>query len=342
MSRRVPSCIAAVLLLGGLLLGGLGGLSACRSRASAYTVSYLDTFDTVLTVTVGATSHTEASTHTSAIHEIIKALHARFDIHAPHEGVSGLYALNHAEGKSVTIDRDTMDILLMGKDFYMRTEGKLNLCLGSATILWHEARQTGILPDGKALAEALTHIDPAALVLNETDMTATLTDPATKVDVGALAKGYAMMKVCEYAEEAGLGSLLVNLGGHILALGRHPDGNPWTVSIQSPGGGSLTTVEVENATLSTAGDYERAFTVNGTSYHHIIDPSTGYPSSAHRAATVILPVDRTHVMEADALATSLFLLPRQEGEDLLSGHFHARALWVNADGTVETTANWGS
>ncbi len=325
----------AVLLLCGLLIPLL---PSC-GRPAAYTVTYLDAFDTVLTVTVGAADHAEASAHAGAIHDIVLGLHRALDIY---QVGSGLYTLNHTDNVPVSVSQDIMEILLMGKDFYSRTGGRLNFCLGALTGLWHTARQTETLPDPNDLAWAAAHASPDALVLDKERMTATRTDPSMTVDVGALAKGYAMYLIYAYAKEAGIESMLVNLGGHILAVGDHPDGKPWEVALTNPDGGVLETVRVSNATVCTAGDYERAFTYDGRTYHHIIDPETGYPAAIHRAVTVVLPLDDILIKEADALATALFLLPQAQGEALLPGLPNVKALWISADGTITKTPNWES
>ncbi len=323
-----------------LLIAALAVLSvpAC-ARRSAFTATYLDVFDTVLTITVGAISHEEATTHANAIHGILSDLHRQFDIYNTYDGMTNLYDLNHAEGKAVSVTREMMDILLLGKAIYGKTDGAVNLCLGAVTSLWHDAREAGDrLPESAALEEARKHTDPADLILDETAMTACLADPATTVDVGAIAKGYVLAKVYDYAVEAGLDSLLVNLGGQTLAVGEKPNGGAWEITVPNPAGDPQR-LTVTDAVVATSGDYERTFTVNGKAYHHLIDPTTGYPSVAHRAATVVLPL--SHIAESDALSTALFLLPDATGAALTEAIPDAAALWISADGTVTTTEGWG-
>ncbi len=313
-------------------------LPAC-ARRSAFTATYLDVFDTVLTVTVGATSHQEATVYTTAIHGILTDLHRQFDIYNHYDGLTNLYDLNRAEGRPLTVSREVMDILLLGKEIYEKTDGAVNLCLGAVTALWHDARAEGDrLPDAVALEEARKHTDPADLVLDEIAMTACLADPATAVDVGALAKGYALAKVYDYAVDAGLDSLLVNLGGQTLAVGEKPSGGAWEITVPNPAG-DLQRLAITDAVVATSGDYERTFTVDGKTYHHLIDPATAYPSAAHRAATVVLPL--SHVTESDALSTALFLLPDTTGAALVAAIPDAAALWIAPDGTVTTTERWG-
>ncbi len=332
--RRVPAALLAILLL----VGVLTCLPACTERG-LFTATYLDVFDTVLTVTIAADSHTEATTHCTAIHNLLADLHRQFDIYRHHDGITNLYDLNRAGGEPVTISREIMDILLLGKDFYEKTDGRLNLCIGALTALWHHAREFGDrLPDPEALAEAMLHISPDVLILDEMTMTARLTDSAAAVDVGALAKGYALMRVKAYAEKMGLDSLLVSLGGQVLAIGTRPNGEDWAVSLASPTGDEPSTVPLRDAVIATSGDSQRTLTVDGRTYHHIIDPATGYPAEGYRAVTVILPLDALSV--SDAYSTALFLLPEADGRALIAPLPNAAVRWTYADGSNTTTENW--
>ncbi len=312
-------------------------LPAC-TRRQTYTATYLDTFDTVLTVTVAATSHKEATVHTTAIHNILLNLHKQLDVYKKHEGVTGLYDLNCAEGVSITVSREIMDILLLGQSFYTRTDGRLNICIGALTSLWHDAQAAGDrLPDPNALAEAMKHISLDVLILDENALTACISDPATRVDVGAFAKGYALSRIKAYADEQGLDSLLVNLGGQVLAIGSRPNGAAWEISVRNPIGKDET-VYVHDAVVAACGDDQRAYTVDGKVYHHIIDPETGYPTDTYRTVTVILPLSQ--LAESDAYSTALFLLSREEGEALIDEIPAAAVMWVTADGTVIKSENW--
>lgn len=325
------------------------GLSLCMlfcalpqagcTHMGAYTTSYFDTFDTVLTVTVGAPSRETAAQWSADLHGIAKALHAELSSFDHTEGVHGIHALNEdaGSGTPLPVSEDVINVLLLGEELYRKTEGRLNICLGALTSLWRRAGESGILPDEAALQSARASCDMTALALDPTNRTACLTDPAVSLDVGAVAKGYALEKMRLYAEEQGITALLVNFGGQVMAIGRHPDGSPWTVAIRDPRDGSvLETLEVENAIVATSADDQRTFTVDGIAYHHIIDPATGYPAILFRSVTVLLPLEHTAV--SDGLSTALFLLPRDAGQALLK-EYGGSALRMESDGSV-AYENW--
>ena len=177
------------------------------------------------------------------------------------------------------------------------------------------------------MTEAARHTDLSRLILDEEAGTVFYADPEMSLDVGAIAKGYALEQVCKAAREG----LLISVGGNVRATGPKPDGGSWVVGIQNPTGeeGYLHTVEVQDISVVTSGDYQRYYTVDGVSYHHIIDPATNYPGRLWRAVTVLCPDSGL----ADGLSTALFLLPQAEGQALLD-KFGCEALWVDSDNNL--------
>ncbi len=150
------------------------------------------------------------------------------------------------------------------------------------------------------------------MVIDEAASTVQITDPETRLDVGAIAKGYAVEQVCRQAPAG----LLVSVGGNIRATGPKADGQPWVVGIQSPdrdGEEFLHTLELSQGSVVTSGDYQRYYTVDGVRYHHIIDPATLSPAAYWRSVTIVCADSGL----ADALSTALFTLPQAEGQALL-------------------------
>lgn len=319
----------AALLLAVLLLGGCAPKEPQQSR---YQATFLELFDTVTTI-VGYAPSEEAFRETSeAIHHALASYHQLFDIYNTYPGVVNLKTLNESAGIApVEVDGKIMELLKFCREVYNATSGKVNIAMGSVLQLWHEAREAGIadpanakLPEEAALEEAAKHTDLSQLILDEEAGTVFYADPEMSLDVGAIAKGYALEQVCKTAPEG----LLISVGGNVRATGAKPDGGSWVVGIQNPTGeeGYLHTVEVQDISVVTSGDYQRYYTVDGVSYHHIIDPATNYPGRLWRAVTVLCPDSGL----ADGLSTALFLLPQAEGQALLD-KFGCEALWVDSD-----------
>ena len=167
-----------------------------------------------------------------------------------------------------------------------------------------------------------------------TASTVCLTDPEASLDVGAVAKGWAVQRACALAAEKGYGGFLVSAGGNVFTVGAKPDGSHWRIALEDPTkvGAHLTELELRDCAAVTSGSYQRYFTVDGVKYHHIIDPATAYPADTYLMVTVICPDSAV----ADALSTSLFLTSCEEGE-ALAERFGAEALWMWEDGSVRMT-----
>lgn len=230
------------------------------------------------------------------------------------------------------VDGDIIRLLLECREFYDATGGKVNVAMGGVLALWHDARTAGFddpanarLPDRAALENAAAHMDFDAVIIDEDASTVFISDPETRLDVGAVAKGWSAQRAAENAPAG----LLISVGGNVCATGPKTEGgDPWVVGIQNPDGGDyLHTVCVTGGSVVTSGDYQRTYLVDGESYHHIIDPETLMPSRYWRSVTVVCADSGI----ADALSTALFLLPQDEGQTLLS-RYNAVAMWVDADG----------
>ena len=322
---------AAVLMC--LLLGGCAG---AKQEKKQYTATFLTLFDTVTTVVGRADSEAQFKEKAQKVHDALLEYHQLFDIYNDYEGIHNLKTVNDAAGFGpVRVDERIIWLLSECKKVFGTTGGKVNVAMGSVLKLWHDARSDGIndpvnakLPDRSALESAAEHTDLDAVVIDDAASTVFITDPRLRLDVGAIAKGWAVQQVAEKMPAG----LLISVGGNVCATGpKDESGTPWVVGVQDPAGGDsyLHTLYVTKGSVVTSGDYQRTYMVDGKLYHHIIDPVTLYPSEYWRSVTVVCD----HSGWADALSTALFLLPLEEGQELLA-QFDAKAMWVNAGGEI--------
>ena len=324
-----------------LLLVLLCGCTAAPAKSdntglNRYEATFLTLFDTVTTI-VGYAETEEAFTDTAqAFHDELLEYHQLYDIYNEYEGINNIKTINdHGWEHPIKVDQRIIDLLLFSKELYTQTEGRVNIAMGSVLRLWHDARETGIadpsraaLPDQAALEQAAAHTDIDSIQIDVEESTVFLSDPEVKLDVGAIAKGYAVEQVCRNTPSG----LLISVGGNVCPTGPKPEsGQPWVVGIQDPEDPEqyLHTVYVEDVSVVTSGDYQRYFTVDGVPYHHIIDPDTNYPAGYWRSVTILCRDSGV----ADALSTALFTLPQEEGQALLDA-FQAEAMWVRQDGTI--------
>lgn len=332
MRRRFLS-----LALAALLLSGCTAKTASEPALHRYEASFLTLFDTVTTVVGYAESPEDFQQTAQAFHDALEEYHQLFDVYHEYQGVNNIKTINDsAGGAPVPVDSRIIDLLLFCREVAQLSQGKVDVTMGSVLALWHQARTEGVddpehaaLPDPEALRAAAEHTGFHLLEIDEAARTVRLTDSEARLDVGAVAKGYAVEQVCR-ASPAGL---LVSVGGNVRATGPKPEGNaPWVVGVQDPDGSGtdyLHTLYVEDGSVVTSGDYQRYYTVDGVRCHHIIDPDTLYPARYWRAVTVLCADSGL----ADGLSTALFLLPREEGA-ALAQDCGAEAMWVAADGTL--------
>ena len=326
---------AAVLLLC-LLTGCVPGKTTAQKQ---YSATFLTLFDTVTTITGKDSSKEAFEEKAKAIHDELLEYHQLFDIYHDYEGINNLKTINDGAGvMEIPVDERIIELLKDCKQYYERTGGKVNVAMGSVLKLWHDARNDGInnpmsayLPGEDALQEAALHTSLDAVIIDEAAKTVYITDEAVRLDVGAIAKGWATERVARTAPEG----LLISVGGNVCATGPKDDsGTPWVIGIQDPDGSEeyLHTVYLTEGSVVTSGDYQRTYQVDGKLYHHIIDPDTLYPSQYWRSVTVVF--DDSGL--ADALSTALFLLPLEDGKALAES-CGANAMWVDAQGSCHYT-----
>ena len=329
---------AAALVLALWCLAGCVG-EAERDSARQYQVTYWDVFDTVTTLMGYAESEADFQRTAERAHDLLLEYHRLYDIYNDYAGLNNLKTVNDAAGVApVEVDGRILDLLVLCRELYAASGGKVNAAMGSVLTLWHTAREDSLadperayVPDGGALEEAMEHIAFDTVVLDEEASTVYLADGEQRLDVGAVAKGYAAGRVAETLPEG----MVLSLGGNVCVTGPKSDGSPWVVGIQDPDGDGAdyaARLSITAGAVGTSGDYQRRYTVDGVVYHHIIDPDTGAPGRRWRSVTVVCADSGL----ADALSTALFLLDREAGEALLAA-YDAQACWIGPDGSMTAT-----
>lgn len=322
----------ACIILGLLLLSGCTVNKAPQQKQ--YTATFLNLFDTVTTVVGKAESQEAFEEKIQPLYNELEYYHKLFDIYEEYEGINNLKTVNDKAAVSpVKVDTVILELLQDCKDYYLSTDGTFNFAMGSVLKLWHDARQDGIndpenayLPDSDKLKEAALHIDPKNVILDTENSTVFFADPHLRLDVGGIAKGWAVQRAGQNASK----DLLLSVGGNVYATGpKNEKGNPWAVGIKNPNDDSkyLHTLNITKGSVVTSGSYHRAYAVDGKLYHHIIDPDTLYPSEKWVSVTIVTEDSGL----SDVLSTSLFLLDREDGQVLLD-RFGAKAMWVDAKG----------
>lgn len=230
------------------------------------------------------------------------------------------------------VSEDLFRVLSEAVRYHRLTGGLFDVTIAPLSLVWKRALKEGALPPAEAVARARSLVGGDQLYLDETTRTARLMRYGASVDLGGIAKGYAVDRAVALLKEAGISTALVNVGGNMFGLSA-AGARPWIVGIQDPRRQKKTVgvATLLNQAISTSGDYEQYFIFQNRRYSHIIDPKTGQPVASGLAAVTIVAPDAT---SADALSTSCFLAGRQRCVDFCKATEGVRATMIADDGSV--------
>jgi thiamine biosynthesis lipoprotein len=194
--------------------------------------------------------------------------------------------------------------------------------------------RAGVRPTDEEISERLAAIDYRHIVLDREKSTVQFTSPGVRINLGGIAKGYAVQHGADYLRSRGVEHALLNAGGDTRVIGDRR-GQPWIVGIRHPRQENevITRLPIVDEAISTSGDYERFFEENGHRYHHIINPATGRPTEGVLTVTVIGP-DGTLT---DGLDTAIFVLGAEEGLKLMESYPDYEAIIVDSAGKISYT-----
>ena len=220
---------------------------------------------------------------------------------------------------SGTLSDDTEALLNRSVELYEMTDGLFDIAIYPIMEAWGFTTQNYRIPQAQELEELLKLTDASGIRYDEEQRTITFGMDGMKIDFGGIAKGYTSARIMEIYREYGVESGLANLGGNVQVLGAKTDGSQWKVAIQSPSGEDeyLGVLETQDKAVITSGGYERYFEQDGKTYHHIIDPRTGYPAENGLISVSIISDDGTL---ADGLSTSLFIMGKEKAESFWRSH----------------------
>jgi thiamine biosynthesis lipoprotein len=245
----------------------------------------------------------------------------------PDSEISRVNAMAFA--RPVPVSRELFDLIATSLDYSRLSKGVFDITYASVGYLYDYRRHQR--PDDAAILKALPGIDYRNLLLDRERLTIRFEHAGMRIDLGGIAKGYAVDRGIEILLKAGFGRAMVNAGGDTRVVGDR-FGKPWVVGIRHPDDKDKVVLRLPltDAAFSTSGDYERFFDEGGVRYHHIIDPRTGKSPHAVRSATIIAST----ATRTDGLSKTVFILGPKAGIEFIDGLPDADAIVVAADGKV--------
>lgn len=247
---------------------------------------------------------------------------------------SEIYAMNHRKPgeRTFTVSPDTAELIKKGLEYSRLSEGAFDITIEPLSRLWDFSGSDPHVPSGEAIQEALLRVGYERVAVRGS--TVTFADDSTSIDLGAIAKGYIADRMKAYLKERGVESAVINLGGNVLCLGERPGGKPFKIGLQKPFADRTETVavlDIRDMSVVSSGVYERHFEENGVNYHHILNPSTGWPYENNLTQVTILSEQSA---DGDGLSTACFALGLADGMKLVDSLDGVFAVFVTEDGAL--------
>ncbi len=262
-----------------------------------------------------------------AVMDEMRHIDASMSTYKPDSEVSRVNALA-AQGP-VKISAELFGLLSTALEYSRITDGAFDITYASVGFMYDFRAR--VRPDEKQIAAALPAVNYRHLLLDRTAGTVRFSQSGVRIDLGGIAKGYAVDRSMEILQRRGIRHALVSAGGDSRIMGDR-FGKPWIVGIRHPDRKDevIARLPLIDTAISTSGDYEHYFDENGVRYHHIIDPRTGHSASAVRSATVIAPT----ATRTDGLSKTAFVLGAEAAISIYEKLGDVDAVLVKPDGKV--------
>lgn len=218
-----------------------------------------------------------------------------------------------------TLSTDGEYLVQRSLDLYKETDGAFDIAIYPVMQLWGFPTKNYRVPEQSELDEALKLTDASDIQLDTDNHTISFSKEGMEIDLGGIAKGYTSSRIMDIFKEYNVTSGLVSLGGNVQVYKTKTDGSDWRVAVEDPDNSSafLGILTTSDKAVITSGGYERYFEKDGKTYHHIIDPKTGYPADSGIHSSTIVSSDGTL---ADGLSTSLFIMGLDKAEEFWRNH----------------------
>ena len=236
--------------------------------------------------------------------------------------------------RAVPVSEPTFEVLQRSIEFSKLTGGAFDITIGPLVDLWRSAKKKGVTPSQEEIAQAKSRVGFENLILNGKDRTVKFAVASMRLDLGGIAKGYAVDKAIEAMQQAGAIGGMVDIGGDLRCFGKPPKGrSKWSIALQNPNVNKntdesdlLLVLKLDNAAVATSGDYQQFVLIEGKRYSHIINRRTG--TSAEGLSSVTIITDSA--TDADALATAVSVMGVEKGLALVEKMPNAEAIVITS------------
>ena len=313
-------------------------LNGCSREPLYQSQGYV--FGTLVDVSIYGEPEPRARELADHVLQDFQALHNQ--LHAWQPG-SELNKLNQAfaDGKSPPISTELAQIITNATALSVQSNGLFNPAIGGLIKQWGFQRDefTAVKIDAAAIT-GLVKADPKMTDIIIENNLASSKNPTVRLDLGGYAKGYALDRAVKYLRRQNVKNALINIGGNIIALGKHGE-KPWRVGIQHPRKpGPIATLDLNNGwAIGTSGDYQRYFELAGKRYCHVIDPRSGYPAQGTQAVTILVPPSEQAGTLSDVASKPIFISSSDDRTTTAKTMGVADFMVIDAQGKIFVSAS---
>lgn len=230
---------------------------------------------------------------------------------------SELSQINKQAGKQpVKVSPETLEVIKASIYYSQLSDGSFDVTIAPLVKAWGFFKKQGRAPSLEEIQSQRALVDYRQIEIDEERKTIFLRRPLIEIDLGGIAKGYGVDKAIEQLKNAGITVALVDLSGNIYAMGNPPDRSKWEIGVRDPKSreGIIGALSLKDKGISTSGNYENYFLIDGKRYGHLIDPKTGYPADNQMLGVTVVT---DSAMAADALPTAIFIMGKEKGKALV-------------------------
>jgi thiamine biosynthesis lipoprotein len=245
--------------------------------------------------------------------------------------------IRNAGIKPVVVDQELFNLIRRSIKISDLTHGAFDISYASMDKIWRFDGKMKELPDSSAVKASVAKINYKNIILNPEKRTVFLKEKGMKIGFGAIGKGYAANKALDIMSKMNLTGALVNASGDLISWGKDEGGKDWKIGIVNPKNKEkiFSWLSINETAVVTSGNYEKFVTIKGEKYSHIIDPRTGYPVRGLSSVSIIC----ANAELADALATSVFVLGKDKGLELINRLKGIECLLVTDEQELFTSKN---
>jgi thiamine biosynthesis lipoprotein len=320
MKKATAWILAALLAL---------SLSGCGSGAAKPETTELFAMDTLMNLTAYGSGAKKALSDASAEISRLESLLSRT------EGSSEVSQLNKNGGNPMKVDPEVAKLIRKSVEYSKATDGAFDITIAPVVSAWGFTTDHYQVPPQSELDALLKNVDFSRITV-EGDTVTLGADQS--IDLGGIAKGYTSDRIAALFADDGVKSGMISLGGNVYVRGDKPDGSAWHVAVQDPNDSKsyVGILSLKDAFAVTSGGYQRYFTQDGKTYHHIMDPSTGHPAESGLVSVTVVSSDNGTM--CDAFSTALFVMGEKKALSFWrTGGYRFDLVLVTSDGRVLIT-----